>query len=187
MISRRSTSVSGPHTVGRLLTWAAATTVAGALVGLSAPLAASADTATTRPAADHQLTAPASVPLHLDGNDPKGGREPIRWLDATIVSRGMPGGPVNFAVSANNGAPFVFDPRSEPLGWQSLRRVPGSRGAFVTNITATEDAGSATGGTLAIVARTSDSNIFFTICDVRNALPQAPAPLPCSPWQRLRD
>ncbi|MEV4458059.1 hypothetical protein [Microbispora sp. NPDC049633] len=158
----------------------------GALVGLSAPLAASADTATTRPAADRPFSVPASVPLHVNGDEPKHGKEPIRWLDSTIV-RDTPGGATNFAVSANNGAPFVFDPRSTPLGWQSLRRVPGSRGAFVTNITATEDANSAPGqARLAIVARTSDSNIFFTICNVNNPLPQAPAPLPCSPWERLR-
>jgi hypothetical protein len=186
LISPRSISVSGPHTAGRLLIWAAAMTVACAIAGLSVPVAASADTATTRTASDRQLSQEMSAPAQVRGDSPKQEAGHLRWLDSTTVRAFAMTGPVVFAVSANNGVPFIFDPNSTPIHWQNLRRVPLSQGGFVTNITVTEAANSTPGSAkLLIIARTSDSNFFFTTCNVQNVLPQAPALLPCTPWQRL--
>ncbi|GAA4584519.1 hypothetical protein GCM10023194_24680 [Planotetraspora phitsanulokensis] len=175
MISLWSNSVSGTRTAGRLLAWVAATTAACAVAALSG--SAAADAATSR----HALGNPGG------GDKPKYVvAPPSRWLDATIVRAFPPAtGPVNFAVSANNGVPFVWDPDSAPLHWQNLRRVPGSMGGYVTNITASEDASSVLGKPiLAILVRTSDSNIFFTLCNVQSPFPQA-GPLPCTAWARL--
>ncbi|ETK33881.1 hypothetical protein MPTA5024_22245 [Microbispora sp. ATCC PTA-5024] len=144
-------------------------------------MAADAATATTKAApGDHKVNGPAQ--------DRQTENRPV--LDSTLVRGLAVVGPpatsgVVFTVSANNGVPYVNDPRSTPTRWQNLRRVPGSQGAYVTNITATEDVGSTTTApTLRITARTSDSNIFYTVCTVTSALPTTGA-LPCTTWAPL--
>ncbi|WP_204057201.1 hypothetical protein [Microbispora corallina] len=144
--------------------------MASATVGLSGSMAADAATATTKAVpGDHKVNGPAQ--------DRQAENRPA--LDSTLV-RG-----VVFTVSANYGVPYVNDPRSTPTRWQNLRRVPGSQGAYVTNITATEDARSTTlAPALRITARTSDSHIFYTVCTVTSALPTTGA-LPCTTWAPL--
>jgi len=159
LISLRSRSTSDPRTTGRLLMWAVATTVACGAVGLSGSTAAGADTAMTK-------TAPTG---QQDGNP---------WLDSDDVS-GLPApfdaNPVVFYVTANGGVPWVYDPR-EPSGqprWQNLRRVPGSQGGYVVNISVAQGDNSlspvvGTTHSLKITARTV-SGLFSTTCGIATA------------------
>ncbi|GII27970.1 hypothetical protein [Planotetraspora mira] len=157
--------------------WAVATTVACGAVGLSGSMAAGADTAMAK-----------AVPASQQDGEP--------WLDTDDVS-GLPApfaaNPVVFNVTANGGVPWVYDPR-EPSGqprWQNLRRVPGSQGGNVINISVAQGDNSespvvGTTRALKITARTV-SGLFSTTCGIAtaatNVLFPTVGPLTnCSAW-----
>lgn len=112
------------------------------------------------------------------------------WLASGTVES-LPESPMVFDVSANNGVPWIRDPRSSP-SWQNLRRVPGSQGGYVTNISIAEDAATSyapdptTTSAVRVTAR-SAAGVFYTVCRLGNLsmlsipLPTS-GPLPCTPW-----
>ncbi|WP_327588958.1 hypothetical protein OHA25_19465 [Nonomuraea sp. NBC_00507] len=182
-----SSAASRASATGRLLTWAVATTMACGAVGLSsATTSAHASTGSTEDAAHEQVT-----------------RESTPWLDSTFVElRGTTDTYQRqlFAVAAERGVPWVYDSRL-PAGqrWQSLRRVPGSKGSYVFNVSVAGDQKSLDGNgdvQLLIRARTA-SGIWETRCGVqaKGSAPTAPevpvlfptaGPLTnCTPWAAI--
>ncbi|GAA4595892.1 hypothetical protein GCM10023194_66590 [Planotetraspora phitsanulokensis] len=138
--------------------------------------------------------ASASASTAMTKPTPSGGP----WLDGDDVSNLSPAitAPVAtssllFLVSANNGIPFIRDPRS---GWANLRNVANSSGGYVQNITI----GQLTTTTMAgpqivrVTARTS-AGIFKTDCriDVKPIPTSGAIPVPsagisgCTAWTTL--
>ncbi len=160
LISCTSSSASRAGAICRhLLTWAVATTMACGTVGLSG--------ATT---SVHAATGPERDAAHQQVK-----RDYGPWPDTEFVKlRGATDAYEGhlFAVAVNHGVPWVYDPRL-PAGqrWQSLRRVPGSRGNHVFKIAIGSDQSEFNGSgdvQLLIRARTARGT-FETRCDVQTA------------------
>ncbi|WP_127936290.1 hypothetical protein [Nonomuraea polychroma] len=189
LVSRMSSAASRAGATGRLLTWAVATTMACGAVGLSG--------ATT---SAHAATGSKGDAVHQQVY-----RESGPWLDSAFVA--LSGGTTGsyegqlFAVTSDRGVAWVYDPRL-PAGqrWQSLRRVPGSQGGYVFNVSVAGDHGSLDGSgdvQLVIRARTA-SGTFETRCDVQAkgigpAAPEVPVLFPtsgllnnCTQWAVVR-
>ncbi|WP_203979654.1 hypothetical protein [Planotetraspora silvatica] len=149
-------------------------------MGLSGSMAADADTAMTKAA-------------------PAGQQDGEPWLDTYGVA-GLPApfalNPVVFTVTTNGGVPWVYDPR-EPSGqprWQNLRRVPGSQGGNVINISVAQGDNSlspvvGTTQSLKITARTG-SGLFSTTCGIaavgmNTVFPTAGSLTNCSAWAAM--
>jgi hypothetical protein len=180
LVSRTSSSASRAGATGRLLTWAVAATMACGAVGLSGATSANAATGSEAVAAHKQIN-----------------RQNGPWLDSAWVEldalTDAPG--QVFAVTANGGVPWVYDPRA-PLAerWRNLRTVvPGSQGGFVLNITIAAEENpilAPTENAVLIKARTA-AGIFQTRCvveraGVRQLFTLATATPPnCSTWARI--
>jgi hypothetical protein len=185
LISRSSSSSSGLSAGRRLRTWAVAAAVVCGTVGSSGAVAA--ETAAVENGAASQSAQSAGP-----------------WLDAVSI-RGLEGitGPVVFHVTARRGVPWIYDPRvpSGTTRWQNLRRVPGSSGGYVHNITVAEGdpttapvvAGRTALISLKITARTA-SGIYHTNCTIQDdatppaapfvnvVFPSTGALTNCTPW-----
>ncbi|WP_203885860.1 hypothetical protein [Planotetraspora kaengkrachanensis] len=164
MISRKSSSAFGSRT-GRVLISAVALAACGAF-GFSGVAAASASTTMTDP---HVAGGP-----WLDGDD-------ISNLPTAFTGNGTSS--LLLLVSANNGVPFVRDPRT---GWANLRNVANSAGGYVQNITVGQLTTGATGPQIARITARTAGGIFKTDCTIDAVpIPTSGPILGCSPWAPL--